>query len=233
MLVTGGAGFIGSAFVRYTIANHPEDQVLVLVKLTYAGNPQNLREVHGHPRYSFHHGDIAESDVVAGLTTGVDAVVNFAAETHVDHSILDAGDFVRTDVYGTWVLAEAARKARIARFVQVSTDEVYGSVEQGASTESDRLDPTSPYSASKAGGELLVQSYFKTYGLAAMIVRDTNAYGPYQYPEKVIPLHVTNANEDLPLPVNGEGQQRRQWTHVEDFVAGIDTVLRRGQPGEI
>ena len=233
LLVTGGAGFIGSAFVRQTLETHPEDEVVVLDKLTYAGNPENLAPVRGNPRFSFHPGDICEADVVNGLLGGVDAVLNFAAETHVDRSILDAGDFVRTDVLGTQVLLEASRRAGVGRFVQVSTDEVYGDVEAPrASREGDVLEPSSPYSASKAGGELQVQAYFKTYRLPALVVRGANAYGPYQYPEKLIPLHVTNALDDRPLPVYGDGQQRRQWTHVDDFVSGIDLVLRKGVEGE-
>ena len=233
VLVTGGAGFIGSAFVRRTLTDHLADEVVVLDKLTYAGNLANLAPVASNPRYRFVHGDIADSELVSRLIAQVDAVVNFAAETHVDRSILDAGDFVRTDVYGTWVLIEAARRNAVQRFVQVSTDEVYGSVDSGASREGDRLDPTSPYSASKAGGELLVAAYQKTYALPALIVRGANAYGPYQYPEKLIPLHVTNALEGKPLPVYGDGLQRRQWTPVDDFVSGVDAVLRRGVVGEI
>jgi dTDP-glucose 4,6-dehydratase len=233
LLVTGGAGFIGSAFVRRTLAEYAHDEVLVLDKLTYAGNLANLAPVADSPRYEFVQGDIADPECVAKLMSGIDAIVNFAAETHVDRSILDAGDFVRTDVYGTWVLAEAARRNNIGRFVQVSTDEVYGSVETGASGENTPLDPTSPYSASKAGGELLIHAYHRTYGLPALVVRGANAYGPYQYPEKLIPLHITNAIQDLRLPVYGDGQQRRQWTHVDDFVSGIDTVLRSGVTGEI
>ena len=231
LLVTGGAGFIGSAFVRHALAD-PAAEVVVLDKLTYAGNPENLREVRADPRFRFVHGDICDPAAVDEALAGADAVVNFAAETHVDRSILDAGDFVRTDVYGTWVLAEGARRHRVGRFVQVSTDEVYGSVEEGASREADKLDPTSPYSASKAGGELLVAAYHKTYGLPAVVVRGANAYGPRQYPEKLIPLHVTNALDDRPLPVYGDGQQRRQWTHVEDFVSGVDVALRHGAVGE-
>ncbi|HEY3062221.1 MAG TPA: dTDP-glucose 4,6-dehydratase [Chloroflexota bacterium] len=233
ILVTGGAGFIGSEFVRRTLEWHPEDRVVVLDKLTYAGNLANLDAVAGDPRYSFVQGDIAERGVVAAALEGVDAVVNFAAETHVDRSILDADAFVRTDVHGTWVLCEAARTARVARFVQVSTDEVYGAVATGASLETDRLDPTSPYSASKAGGELLVLAAYKTFGLPALVVRGANAFGPYQYPEKLIPVHITNAIDDQALPVYGDGLQRRQWTFVSDFVSGVDTVLRSGVPGEI
>jgi len=176
------------------------------------------------------HGDIGDA---GSALDGVDAVVNFAAETHVDRSILDADAFVRTDVHGTWRLTEACRAAGVQRFVQVSTDEVYGAVEAGASVESDRLDPTSPYAASKSGGELLVLASYKTFRLPALVVRGANAFGPYQYPEKLIPLHVTNAIDDQPLPVYGDGLQRRQWTFVEDFVSGVDTVLRAGVLGEV
>jgi dTDP-glucose 4,6-dehydratase len=191
-----------------------------------------LASVEGHPRFAFMQGDIADLDAVRSALERADAVVNFAAETHVDRSILDAGDFVRTDVYGTWVLLETARLLGLKRFVHISTDEVYGSVEQGASREGDKLDPTSPYSASKAGGELQVNAYHKTYGLPTLIVRGANAYGPHQYPEKLIPLHITNALDDQPLPVYGDGQQRRQWTHVDDFCSGIALVLHQGQIGE-
>ncbi|MBV8719210.1 MAG: dTDP-glucose 4,6-dehydratase [Chloroflexi bacterium] len=233
LLVTGGAGFIGSEFVRSTLSEHAADQVTVLDKLTYAGNLANLESVAGDTRFQFIQGDIADPAVVERALRGCDAVVNFAAETHVDRSILEPDAFVKTDVVGTWTLAEAARAARVQRFVQVSTDEVYGAVLSGASVETDRLDPTSPYSASKAGGELLVMAAVKTYGLPALVVRGANAYGPYQYPEKLIPLHITNAIDDQPLPVYGDGQQRRQWTHVADFATGIDAVLRNGVIGEI
>jgi dTDP-glucose 4,6-dehydratase len=232
LVVTGGAGFIGSGFVRTTLATHPDDEVVVFDKLTYAGNLANLASVENLPHYRFVRGDIADAQAVRDVLQGADAVVNFAAETHVDRSILDAGDFVQTDVFGTWVLTEAARNAGVKRFVQISTDEVYGAVASGASRESDRLDPSSPYSASKAGGELLVGAAIKTFGLPALIVRGANAFGPYQYPEKLIPLHITNAIDDLTLPVYGDGQQRRQWTYVDDFVSGIDAVLRRGVVGE-
>jgi dTDP-glucose 4,6-dehydratase len=233
ILVTGGAGFIGSEFVRRTLEEHTEDDVVVLDKLTYAGNLENLQPVAGDARYSFVHGDIDDARLVRSVLEDVDAVVNFAAETHVDRSILDADAFVRTDVHGTWVLTEACRAAGVGRFVQVSTDEVYGAVPSGASLETDRLDPTSPYSAAKAGGELLVLASHKTFRLPALVVRGANAFGPYQYPEKLIPLHITNALDDQPLPVYGDGLQRRQWTYVEDFVSGIDTVLRSGVVGEI
>ena len=233
-LVTGGAGFIGSEFVRKTLlAWHPEDEVAVLDKLTYAGNVANLQSVWDLAGFRFVQGDIADRKAVERALDGCQAVVNFAAETHVDRSILEPDAFVKTDVLGTWILAEAARAAGVQRFVHISTDEVYGAVLDGASGEVDRLDPTSPYSAAKAGGELLVLAAHKTYGLPALIVRGANAYGPYQYPEKLIPLHITNAIDDQPLPVYGDGQQRRQWTHVSDFTLGIDTVLRYGTIGEI
>jgi dTDP-glucose 4,6-dehydratase len=232
ILVTGGAGFIGSEFVRQTLARYPSDEVTVLDKLTYAGNLANLEPVASDPRYQFVEGDIADPDAVRQALQDARAVVNFAAETHVDRSILDPDAFVKTDVLGTWHLAEAARAAGIERFVQVSTDEVYGAVLEGASAETDRLEPTSPYSASKAGGELLILAAHKTYGLPAVVVRGANAYGPYQYPEKLIPLHITNAIDDEHLPVYGDGQQRRQWTHVEDFSSGVDTALRAGRLGE-
>jgi dTDP-glucose 4,6-dehydratase len=234
ILVTGGAGFIGSEFVRQTLLNwHPSDEVTVLDKLTYAGNLANLEPVAVHPGYRFVQGDIADRSAVDRALDGCQTVVNFAAETHVDRSILEPDAFVRTDVLGTWTLAEAARSAGVTRFLQVSTDEVYGAVLSGASDEGDRLAPTSPYSAAKASGELLVLAAHKTYGLPAVVVRGANAFGPYQYPEKVIPLHITNAIDDQPLPVYGDGQQRRQWTHVFDFASGVDTVLSQGSIGEV
>jgi dTDP-glucose 4,6-dehydratase len=233
ILVTGGAGFIGSEFVRRTLGRYPDDQVTVLDKLTYAGNLANLSSVEGDPRYRFVQGDIADPEALKVALDGCQAVVNFAAETHVDRSIMEPDAFVKTDVLGTWTLAEAARAIGIQRFVHISTDEVYGAVLDGASLESDRLDPTSPYSAAKAGGELLVLAAYKTYGLPSVIVRGANAYGPYQYPEKLIPLHITNAIDDQALPVYGDGQQRRQWTHVEDFASGVDAVLRQGELGQI
>jgi dTDP-glucose 4,6-dehydratase len=206
--------------------------VLVLDKLTYAGNVANLASVSGHPRFQFIQGDIADADVVERAMVGCTHVVNFAAETHVDRSILDAGDFVHTDVEGTRVLLEAARSAGVERYLQVSTDEVYGDVEPPhRASESDPLRPRSPYSASKAGGDLMVQAYAATYGLPAMITRGSNTYGPYQYPEKLIPLFVTNALDGQPLPVYGDGLQRRDWLYVDDHAAGIAVVLERGAPG--
>jgi dTDP-glucose 4,6-dehydratase len=233
ILVTGGAGFIGSEFVRSTLARHPTDEVTVLDKLTYAGNMSNLAPVSDDARFHFLQGDIADQAAVEEALAGCSAVVNFAAETHVDRSILEPDAFVKTDVLGTWTLAEAARARGLERFVQVSTDEVYGAVMTGSSLETDRLDPSSPYSASKAGGELLILAAARTYGLPAVVVRGANAYGPYQYPEKLIPVHITNAIDDQPLPVYGDGQQRRQWTHVADFASGVDAVLRSGDVGHI
>jgi dTDP-glucose 4,6-dehydratase len=232
LLVTGGAGFIGSEFVRQMLASDQAAEVVVLDKLTYAGNLANLAPVENDRRFQFVRGDIGDAEAVRRALQGCQAVVNFAAETHVDRSILEPDAFVRTDVLGTWTLAEAARAAGVARFLHVSTDEVYGAVLTGASRETERLDPTSPYSASKAGGELLVMAAHKTYGLPALVVRGANAYGPYQYPEKLIPLHITNALDNEPLPVYGDGQQRRQWTHVADFASAIHTVLRMGTLGE-
>ena len=231
ILVAGGAGFIGSEYVRQTLERYPLDEVTVLDKLTYAGNLENLRDVVSNPRYRFVAGDIADRHAVDAALAGCTAIVNFAAETHVDRSILDPDAFVRTDVLGTWMLAETGRASGIDRFVHISTDEVYGAVLRGSSTEGDRLDPSSPYSAAKAGGELLVLAAHKTYGLPALVVRGANAYGPYQYPEKLIPLHITNALDNSQVPVYGDGQQRRQWTHVADFASGVDIVLRNGTVG--
>jgi dTDP-glucose 4,6-dehydratase len=226
-LITGGAGFIGSHFVKRLVGTGHD--AVVLDKLTYSGNPANLEGV----EHTFLEGDIADPDVVARAGEGCDALVNFAAETHVDRSILESGDFVRTDVEGTRVLLEWARGGG-TRFVQVSTDEVYGDVPPGfASTEDDLLRPSSPYAASKAGGDLLVLAYFRTYGVNASITRGSNTYGPNQYPEKIIPLFVTNALDGLPLPLYGDGRQTRDWLHVDDHCAAIELVLREGAAGEV
>ncbi|HEV7677221.1 MAG TPA: dTDP-glucose 4,6-dehydratase [Candidatus Dormibacteraeota bacterium] len=232
LLVTGGAGFIGSEFVRMTLREHPDDSVVVLDKLTYAGNPRNLDPVRSDKRFRFVQGDIGDAEIVDELAREVDAIVNFAAESHVDRSLESPGQFIQTDVYGTYVLMEAARAAGHERFVQVSTDEVYGSVHEGRSVESDPLRPRSPYSASKAGGEMLVWSYRASYGFPAIITRGSNTYGHHQYPEKIIPLFITNAIDDLPLPIYGDGQAVRDYLHVEDHCTGIDTALRQGVPGE-
>jgi len=234
VLVTGGAGFIGSNFVRYAIGAHPDWHVTTLDKLTYAGRLENLKELDGHPRHTFVKGDIADAAVAAPLVADSDYVINFAAETHVDRSILHAGDFIKTDVYGTYVLLEAARTAsHLKRFVQISTDEVYGSVPTGSSKETDELRPRNPYSASKAGADRLAYSYWATYNVPVVITRASNNYGPNQFPEKVIPLFITNLLHDLPVPLYGDGQNVRDWLHVEDHCRGVAMLLTAGQPGEV
>jgi dTDP-glucose 4,6-dehydratase len=230
LLVCGGAGFIGSNFVRMRVREHG-DQVTVLDKLTYAGRRESLHDV--EDELSFVHGAIEDpADVRRALTSGAEAIVNFAAETHVDRSIADPEAFIVTNMQGTHVLLEAAREGGL-RYVQVSTDEVYGSIEQGSFTEESPLRPSSPYSATKTGADLLVQSYFHTYGLPALICRGSNNYGPYQYPEKLIPLMVLNALGGDRLPVYGDGRQVRNWLYVEDFARGIGHVLEHGSPGEV
>jgi dTDP-glucose 4,6-dehydratase len=231
LLVTGGCGFIGSAFVRLALERGVE--VVNLDKLTYAGNPANLAEVADDPRYRFVHADIADAEAVQGAIAGCEGVVNLAAESHVDRSILDPAQFIRTDVVGTAVLLEAARRAGVRRFVQVSTDEVYGSIASGRFRESDPISPSSPYSASKAGGDLQVLAWHRTYDLDAVITRGSNTFGPRQYPEKLIPLFVTNALDGEPLPVYGDGMQVRDWIHVDDHCTGIWTAWERGEPGQV
>ncbi|HYB41275.1 MAG TPA: dTDP-glucose 4,6-dehydratase [Candidatus Methylomirabilis sp.] len=233
ILVTGGAGFIGSNFVRHVLAAHPDDSVVNLDKLTYAGNPENLRDVEGDARYRFVRGDICDAALVRDLMAGTDAVVHFAAETHVDRSNLGADDFLRTNVTGTHALLEAARQAKLGRFLAVGTDEVYGSIARGAARETDALNPSNPYSASKAAADLMARAYWITHRLPVVVTRSSNNFGPYQYPEKVIPLFVTNALEDRPLPLYGDGRNVRDWLYVLDNCAAIDLVLRRGQDGEI
>ena len=232
-LVTGGAGFIGSNFVHYLMNRYPDCQVVNLDKLTYAGNLENLTEISGDDRYTFIQGDICDPEVVETAMQGVDYVFNFAAETHVDRSILDPSGFIRTDVLGTHILLDQARKNNITLFVQISTDEVYGSIDEGSFNETDRINPSSPYSASKAGGELLVQSYITTYGLPAIITRASNNYGPYQYPEKLIPLFVTNALEDKHLPLYGDGLNVRDWLFVGDHCEALDVISQKGVIGQI
>ena len=235
VLITGGAGFIGSNFARYMLQTHPDYRIVVYDKLTYAGNLDNLKDIAGDPRYAFVLGDICDAALVQQTIREykIDTIVNFAAETHVDRSILEPDAFIKTDVYGTYVLLEAARNLGLERYHQVGTDEVYGAVLEGASRESDPLQPRSPYSASKAGGDLLVNSYFITYGVKATITRGSNNIGPYQYPEKVVPLFVTNAIDNLPLPLYGDGRQQRDYQYVLDHCEAIDLVLHKGTPGEI
>ncbi len=232
ILVTGGAGFIGSNYCRFVLREHPEDEVVNFDKLTYAGNLENLREVEGDGRYSFVRGDICDEKVVEGVMGEVDTVVNFAAETHVDRSIQHAGAFVDTDIKGLYVLLGAARKHDIGRFVHVSTDEVYGSIESGSFKEEDAPSPSSPYAASKAGAELMAKAYERTFGYQILITRGANTYGPYQYPEKVVSLFATNALDDIELPLYGDGMNVRDWLYVDDHCAGIDVVLREGVLGE-
>ena len=233
ILVTGGSGFIGSNFVRHVLATHPGDSVVNLDTLTYAGNPENLRDVDADPRYRFVKGDICDAPLVRDLVAGVDAVVHFAAETHVDRSNMGADDFLRTNVLGTHTLLEAARASGLGRFVLVGTDEVYGSLATGAAREGDPLNPSNPYSASKAAADLLARAYFVTHRLPVLITRSSNNFGPYQYPEKVVPLFITNALDDRPLPLYGDGKNVRDWLYVLDNCAGIDLVLRRGADGEV
>jgi dTDP-glucose 4,6-dehydratase len=231
LLVCGGAGFIGSNFVRQRMTEHG-DEVTVLDKLTYAGREENLADVSQIPGYSFVHAGIEDADAVAAAMEGCDAVVNFAAETHVDRSIAEPDAFVTTHAFGTYVLLEVARE-RGLRYVQVSTDEVYGSIEEGSFTEDSPLAPSSPYSATKAGADLIVWSYFHTYDMPTLICRGSNNYGPFQYPEKLIPLMILNALHGDPLPVYGDGQQIRNWIYVEDFARAIGHVLEHGEPGNV
>ena len=234
VLVTGGAGFIGSNFIRYALAAHPDWQITNLDKLTYAGRMETLQDVIDNPRHRFVHGDIADASVAAPLVNASNIVVHFAAETHVDRSILAAGEFIKTDVIGTFVLLEAARTAPgLKCFIQISTDEVYGSVAEGSSVESDELRPRNPYSASKAGADRLAFSYWATYNVPVMITRASNNYGPFQFPEKVIPLFITNAVDNIPVPLYGAGLNIRDWLHVTDHCRGIDTVIERGTIGDV
>ncbi len=234
VLVTGGAGFIGSNFVRHALAAHPDWEITTLDKLTYAGRLENLTGVMDHPRHEFVKGDVADPAVAGPLVSASHIVVHFAAETHVDRSILAAGEFITTDVFGTFVLLEAARQApALRRFVQISTDEVYGSVPEGSSRETDELRPRNPYSASKAGADRLAYSYWATYEVPVVITRASNNYGPFQFPEKVIPLFVTNALDDIQLPLYGDGMNERDWLHVLDHCRALDVVIERGVSGEV
>lgn len=231
LLVTGGAGFIGSTYVRCHLAARPDDHIVVLDKLTYAGRRENLAAA-DQDRITFIEGDIADPEAVARAIEGCDAVVNFAAESHVDRSIENPGEFIQTDVYGTYVLLEAARDAGI-RHLQISTDEVYGSIDEGSFTETSPLDPSSPYSASKAGGDLIVSAFQHTYGCDSLIVRASNNFGPFQHPEKLIPLTILNALAGDEIPVYGDGMQVRNWLFTEDFASAIDQVLETGEAGQV
>ena len=233
LLVTGGSGFIGSNFIRHVLTAHPDDSVVNLDKLTYAGNPANLKDVERDPRYAFVHGDVCDARLVRDVAKGVDAVINLAASTHVDRSLMEPDEFLKTDVFGVFTLLEAVKDLRIPRLLHISTDEVYGSVERGSSRESDPLRPSNPYSASKAGGDLLALAYWQTHRTPVLITRSSNNFGPYQYPEKVVPLFITNALEDKPVPLYGDGRNVRDWLYVLDNCAAIDLVLRRGKDGQV
>jgi dTDP-glucose 4,6-dehydratase len=234
VLITGGAGFIGSHYVRHALEAHPGWRITVLDKLTYAGNPANLAGLEKNPRFRFLKGDIADRrDVQAAMEGGVDLLFNFAAETHVDRSIGDPEGFIRTDIYGAYTLLEAARARGLQAFVQISTDEVYGSVPAGRSRECDPLMPSNPYSASKAAADRLAYSYFATYRLPVIITRASNNFGTNQYPEKMIPLFITNALDDRPLPLYGDGQNVRDWLYVRDHCEALDVVLEKGTIGEV
>jgi dTDP-glucose 4,6-dehydratase len=234
VVVTGGAGFIGSNFIRHILKEHPDWEITNLDKLTYAGNLENLKDVEDNPRYRFVKGDIADREHVSNiLQDGFDAIINFAAESHVDRSILDASPFIETNIKGTQILLEGARQYKLARFVQVSTDEVYGSIEKGKFTEKSPLAPSSPYSASKASADLLCHAYWKSYQLPVMITRCSNNLGPFQFPEKLIPLAITNVLENKPIPVYGDGLNVRDWIYVEDHCRALETVLQKGKPGQV
>lgn len=234
ILVTGGAGFIGSAFVRYMVNAYPDYTLVTFDKLTYAGNLDNLLPVKNVGNHHFEQGDIADREAVHSVLEQykIDTIVNFAAESHVDRSILEPEAFIRTDVFGVYTLLEVGRQVGIGRFVQVSTDEVYGDVHTGFSVETDTFLPNSPYAASKAGGEMMVRSYHVTYGMDTVVTRGSNTYGPYQYPEKLVPFFITEALDDKPLPLYGDGMQIRDWLYVDDHARGIDVALHKGKSGE-
>ena len=235
LLVTGGAGFIGSNFIHYITEKRIGYRIINLDKLTYAGNLENLKDMDGNPNYKFIKGDITDRKLVDDIfkSNSIDAVINFAAESHVDRSIEDPGIFIQTDIYGTYILLEAMREYESGIFLQISTDEVYGSVKYGSSKENDQLKPNSPYSASKAGAEMIVRSFFKTYGIPIIITRTSNNFGPYQHPEKLIPLFVTNLIDNKKVPLYGDGMNIRDWIYVEDNCAAIDSILHSGKIGEI
>jgi len=234
ILVTGGAGFIGSNFIRYMLKKHKDYKVLNLDKLTYAGNLDNLRDVENNPNYDFIRGDICDVNLVDDIVkNNVDTIINFAAETHVDRSIEDPSEFMRTDFQGVYVLLEAARKYNISKFIQISTDEVYGTAYEGFFKEEDNLKPRNPYSVGKLAGERLAYSYFATHNVPVVITRASNNFGPYQYPEKFIPLFITNALEEKLLPLYGDGSQIRDWIYVIDHCKAIDMLLEKGEVGEV
>ena len=234
LLVTGGAGFIGSNFIHHILSEHPNWEVTNLDKLTYAGNLENLKDVENNLRYRFVKGDITDRKLISSLLPeGIDAIINFAAESHVDRSILDASPFIETNIKGTQALLEGARQYKLGRFIQVSTDEVYGSIQEGKFTEKSSLSPNSPYAASKAAADLLCHAYWKTYHLPVIITRCSNNLGPFQFPEKLIPLAITNALENKPIPIYGDGLNIRDWIYVADHCRALDLVLQKGMPGEV
>ncbi|UCD21752.1 MAG: dTDP-glucose 4,6-dehydratase [Chloroflexota bacterium] len=234
LLVTGGAGFIGSNFIHHILKEHDDWQITNLDKLTYAGNLENLKDIQDNPGYSFVKGDITDRELINRiLQDGFDAIVNFAAESHVDRSIMDASPFIETNIKGTQILLEGARQYKVGRFVQVSTDEVYGSTEKGKFTERSSLAPNSPYSASKTAADLLCHAYWKSYQLPVVITRSSNNLGPFQFPEKLIPLAITNVLENRPIPVYGDGLNVRDWIYVGDHCRALDIVLQKGKPGEV
>lgn len=234
ILITGGAGFMGSNFIKYIMARRPDWRLVNLDKLTYAGNLDNLRTVENNPRYEFIKGDIANAaDVEKAIGEGVDKIINFAAETHVDRSISDPEAFIRTDVFGTYNLLEAVKKYKVAQYIQISTDEVFGSIESGAFDEASPFQPNSPYAASKAGGDHLCRAYFKTYGLPVIVTHSCNFYGPNQYPEKLIPLFITNLLEGEKVPVYGAGDQTREWIFTEDYCRALELIMEKGEAGEV
>lgn len=233
LLVTGGAGFMGSNFIRHILKKYPDYSVVNLDKLTYAGNLDNLRDVEKNPQYRFVKGDIADEKIVNELVAGCDAVINYAAETHVDRSILGPKDFIMTDVIGTYTLLEAVREHKTQRMVQISTDEVYGSIHDGKFSETHPFNPSSPYAASKAGGDLLCGAYIKTYKTPIIVTHSCNFYGAYQYPEKLIPLFITNLLEGKKVPVYGDGMNVREWIYVPDHCSAIDFLLHHGKDGEV
>ncbi len=235
LLVTGGAGFIGSNFIHYVIKKYPEYKIINLDKLTYAGNLENLKDIEDNSNYKFIKGDIADKKIIDEIfkSRKIDAVINFAAESHVDRSIEDPGIFIQTDIYGTYILLEAVKKYDCKLFLQISTDEVYGSIINGSFKEDDPLKPNSPYSASKAGAEMIVRSFFKTYSTPVIITRTSNNFGPYQYPEKLIPLFVTNLIDNIKVPLYGDGMNVRDWIYVYDNCTALDLVLHKGKVGEV